>query len=107
MTDQPRLDQSLFRRLAGNIGWLLAAALFLDAVNGFPVSRSAKSPLLWLAGLLGLLATYYVVGTVIDWVVRRDKVTDPFWLRVVHLGGLLLVLGLFVGGAYLLDQAFS
>ena len=81
--------------------------MVLDAVNGFPVSRNAKSPQGWLAGLLGLLAIAFVVETVITWVVSRDKVSDPFWLRVFHLGGLLAVLGLFMGVAYLLDQALS
>jgi hypothetical protein len=81
---------------------LFALGLAIDACSGLPVSRGARSPQPWLAGVLGLGGLYMFGESAAGWVGQGDKVSDPLWMRVFRLLGLLSVWGLFVLAAHYL-----
>ena len=105
-------EKAFFRRQKGGgsklkaIGFaivlLFIAGVSLDALNGFPVLRAAKTPALTALGLL-ILGVFYVAGeSVSEWINSKDKVSNPLHIRAFHLLLLLCLVGAVAYGCYFL-----
>ena len=60
-----------------------------DLFSGLPLTRGSTSWVGWLLGILGLGVLYLIGEGAAEWIHGRDAVTDPLWLRALHLGLLL------------------
>ena len=76
---------------------LAFAGLIADGVEGFPFTRGAGTPLVWIAGLLVGGAVSIVGEMVFGGILEADQVTDPLGRRLVRLALWLAAMAL-VGG---------
>jgi hypothetical protein len=80
---------------------VLVFGLLADLSFGFPVLRSSRSWPRAALGTLGLGVLLLVGEAVGGWISGRDKVSDPLWRRVWHLGlllGFAVVFAVIFGG---------
>jgi hypothetical protein len=80
---------------------VLALGIVTDVCMGFPLGHKARSAGGWLAGVVGFGALYLVGEGACEWLGSRDKVTDPLWVRALHLGAMLALWGALVIGVVL------
>jgi hypothetical protein len=91
-----RGNRRFVRILIGAPFLIVFVGFVTDACGGLPVLRGARSPWAWLGGVAGLGTLYLLGEGAVGWVGDRDKVSDPFWKRVLHLIALLSVWGIFL-----------
>ncbi len=74
-------------------GALALAGLVGDASEGFPLTRSAPRPFLWLGAIVLGGAVSLVGEAAGGWILEGDRTTDPLWKRTGRLA--LFVAALF------------
>ena len=94
--------------------FLLAGALALvgsvgDAAEGFPLTRSAPRPLLWLGALVVGGAVSLAGEATGGWILEGDRTTDPLWKRTgrlaLSLAALFAIIAVFVLAAKFVSSA--
>ncbi len=94
-TRQGARDPGLKWRLLFGLPLLVVVlGLISDACMGFPLTRHARFPGRWLAGVLGLGGLWLLGEAGGTWITERDKTIHPLWRRTLSLGLLLLYAGL-------------
>jgi hypothetical protein len=100
-------EKAFFRKQQGGgdsklkvVGLVLVALLIggiaLDGLTGFDFIRSAKNPLIAVLGLL-VLGVMYILGEIVsEWINKKDKKSNPLYLRAFHLMLLLSAAGVIV-----------